>query len=140
MNVLIAFDGSEHAERLLDWVAKSGFSQATVLTVGPPQEVREGRRRRGRSFSSRPGYALPDELEKAVEKLELVGVSASSLDKSGHVAKTIAATAADGGFDLIVVGSARRHGWRKFFSRSIAEQIVGESPVSVLVVRSDVGG
>jgi nucleotide-binding universal stress UspA family protein len=82
---------------------------------------------------------LPDELEKAVEQLELAGVSASSLVKSGGVAKTIAATAASGEFDLIVIGSRTRRGLRRFFSRSIPEQVLNSSPASVLVVRSEVG-
>jgi nucleotide-binding universal stress UspA family protein len=64
----------------------------------------------------------------------------SALVKSGRVAKTIAAKAASGEFDLIVIGSRSRRGLRRFFFRSIPEQVVNSSPVSAPVVRSEVGG
>ena len=75
MKALIALDGPEPALRAVDWVVQSGFSHATVLAVRPRTEVLEGRRRRGRRFSDRPGWASPGELEKAVEQLQLAGVS-----------------------------------------------------------------
>ena len=141
MKALVAFDGSEQALRALDWVAQAGVSHATVLTVGPSSEAREGRRRRGRGFSDRPGFALPEELEQAVEQLRRAGVSASSLEKQGRVDEAIVAAAESGAFDLIVVGSARRRGFlSRLFARSIPEQVLRSSPVSVLVVRADPGG
>lgn len=135
MNALIAFNGSAEAGRAVDWVARAGLAGATVLTVGQSGGIRRGRRRRGRPFSGRPGYALADELRKAVEQLEAAGVSASCAEKTGDVAKTIVGTAAEGHFDLIVVGSRRRHGLRRFLFGSTAEKVVRKASVSVLVVR-----
>jgi hypothetical protein len=67
MKALVALDGSDHALRAIEWVARSEFAHATALTVASPPEV--PRRRRGCSFD-RPEYALPGEL---------AGVSARSV-------------------------------------------------------------
>ena len=135
MNALVAFDGSEEAQRALDRVEKMRFSAATVLSVGPAQPVREGRRRRGRPFSDRPGYAFPDELERAAEQLRNAGVTAEPLDKSGNVVKTIIETAAEGDFDVIVIGTRKRNAVVRFLFGSTAASVVRKASTSVLVVR-----
>ena len=136
MKALIAFNGSPEAHRAVDWVAQSGsFSDATVLGVGPDSARRRGRRRRGRYFSSRPGWAFPDELQQAVDQLTSAGLTATSVDESGNVVKAIVDAAAKGDFDVVVVGSRRRHGiWRTLFG-STAERIVRQAPINVVIVR-----
>jgi nucleotide-binding universal stress UspA family protein len=136
MKALIAFDGSAEAERAVEWVERSGsFSEATVLGVGPTQAVRRARRRRGRAYSERPGWASPDELWEAVGRLAGAGMTARPVERTGNVVKSIVDEAAKGGYDAVVVGSRARHGvWRMLFA-SKAEKIVRQAPVDVIVVR-----
>jgi nucleotide-binding universal stress UspA family protein len=50
------------------------------------------------------------------------------------VADVVTAFAREGRFDLILVGSHGRHGWQRVVRRSIAEAILRDAPVPVLVV------
>ena len=136
MKALIAFDGSAEADRAVDWVARSGsFTNATVLGVGPAPSLRHGRRRRGRPFSNRPGWSSSEELNAAVGRLSAAGVDATGEDKGGNVVKSIVEAAEKGDFDVVVVGSRRRHmKWRILFG-STAEKIVRRAPIDVVVVR-----
>lgn len=134
MNALVPFDGSPEASRAVDLVAQMGLSAATVLGVGPVAEVREGRRRRGRSSPSPPGYASPEALAQAAEQLTRAGVTAEWTDRTGSVAKTIVRTAAEGKFDAIVIGSRKRHALARFLFGSVAEQVVRKAPVAVVIV------
>jgi len=136
MKALIAFDGSAEADRAVDWVVRSGsFTDATVLGVGPPPPVRRGRRRRGRPFSNRPGWASPDELQAVVGRLAAAGMDATGVGKDGNVVKSIVEVAEKGDFDVVVVGSRRRHGMWRFLFGSTAERIVRQAPIDVVVVR-----
>ena len=69
----------------------------------------------------------------------LVGVdfddaSASALKMAGVLASTW-----DADFDLIVVGTHRRHGARRWWLGSVAEAVVRRSPRPVLVVPAGAG-
>jgi nucleotide-binding universal stress UspA family protein len=134
VKALIPFDGSPEAQRAVDLVERMGFSEASVLGVGPVAEVRHGRRRRGRSTSDPPGYAAPDELERAAEQLTRAGLRAEWADKTGNVTKTIVETAAAGDFDVIVIGSRKRNAFVRALFGSTAEQVVRKARVAVVVV------
>lgn len=134
MKALIPFDGSPESQRAVDLVARLDVSAATVLGVGPVAEVREGRRRRGRSTPDPPGYAAPDQLEHAAERLTQAGIAAEWVDKTGNVTKTIVRTAAAGEFDMIVIGSRKRHPFVRAIIGSTAEKVVRKAPVAVVVV------
>jgi nucleotide-binding universal stress UspA family protein len=54
---------------------------------------------------------------------------------NGPVAETIAATAKDGEFDLVVMGTNGRTGLRAAVVGSVAEKVVRLSEVPVLVAR-----
>lgn len=134
MKALIPFDGSPESRRAVDLAAQMGVTEATVLGVGPVAEVRKGRRRRGRSTPDPPGYAEPDELEQAAAELTSAGVAADWADKTGNVAKTIVRTAAAGKFDVIVIGSRKRHPLARAILGSTAEKVVRKAPVAIVVV------
>ena len=135
VRALVAFDGSEEAQRALDRVIDIRPSVAVVLGVGPDQLARKSRRRRGRPFSERPGWSNVEELDRAVEHLRNAGVAAEPLGKSGDVVKTILETAANGNFDLIVLGTRKRSALARFLFGSKSERVVRKATVSVLVVR-----
>jgi nucleotide-binding universal stress UspA family protein len=54
---------------------------------------------------------------------------------AGKPAEVLARLAADGGYDLIVVGTHGRSGVKRLVLGSVAEHVVRASPISVLVVR-----
>jgi nucleotide-binding universal stress UspA family protein len=134
VKALVPYDGSPEAGRAVDVVVRMAFPSATVLGVGPAAEVRRGRRRRGRPFSDRPGFATSDELARATERLKAAGVAAEQVERSGNVTKAILETAAAGDFDLIVIGSQKRHPLTRFLFGSTAERVVRKAPVDFVVV------
>lgn len=79
-------------------------------------------------------------VDAAVENAHEHGVAAEGRVLSGNADNILIATAEQDGADLIVVGSHGRRGIRRYLLGSIAEAIVRNSPVPVLVVRTAAAG
>ncbi len=147
--ILIATDGSKHSER----ASEAGIEMArlfqgsiTALNVIDPSKVYgpmgdimlssklandliEGVRSSLRS----QGEAA---TQRVVERATLAGVLARSLVIEGNPAEEIMKLAREESMDLIVLGSIGVTGLEKFLLGSVAEKVVRNSKVPVLVVRA----
>lgn len=74
-------------------------------------------------------------LRVAVRSAEKNGVSIKSVVAEGAVAHAILATARDEECDLIVIGNTGRSGMQRLMLGSVAEAVVREADVPVLVVK-----
>lgn len=142
--ILVAFDGSPHAERALAEaidLAEATRGELTVLSVAPevssavlagsvppPTNIQELREEIESSYRRA--------LSEAIEKIPR-DVAATSELASGHAAQEIVDRIEPGGHDLVVVGSRGRGKARSLFLGSVSQYVSHASPVPVLIVHAD---
>jgi nucleotide-binding universal stress UspA family protein len=136
--ILVAYDGSEGAERALDaGITLSAIHQAELwalsVEVGLPHfsatvdEVREEK-----EFADRHYGEL---LEKARSKARKAGIELKTLMRPGRASKTIVDAAGEGNFDLVLVGHTGHYAmWVKLLGTT-AERVGRHAACSVLIVR-----
>lgn len=148
-NILVAIDGSPTAGKGLRCAIELARDEGAALTIfcvldlyaaaaemqmataGLYTEHLELLRRQARQW-----------LDAAATQAAAAGVKAGTqLYESGteRISEAIA-TRAGQGFDLVVLGTHGRRGFRRFFLGSNAEQVLRTAPVPVLLVRADEQG
>jgi len=140
-NLLVAFDGSEHAERALaegvDFAKDTGAS-LTVASVVPemsswtlsgpfaaPLDYASMHKELNTAYSQ----MLDEALSKVPEELH-----AQSVLLDGRPAQAIIEQVRSGGHDLVVMGSRGRSGMASALLGSVSREVLTGSPVPVLVV------
>jgi nucleotide-binding universal stress UspA family protein len=140
MKILVAVDGSEFTRRMVAyWAAHDEWLGAkheyTVLTVVPPVPPRAAAVLDRELLNA--DYA--DEGEKVFHPLRTFldkqGLKATFLSKTGHIADTIAATASEGSFDLLMMGSHGHGTLGNLVMGSVATKVMAHCKVPVLLIR-----
>lgn len=135
--ILVAIDGSEASDRAfakalelaaltrarLTALAIEGPLPAYAATIGEVEEVK----REKDAFFSRLA-------ERARREAEAGGVEVDVELRPGHAAEVISRVAAEGGYDLVVLGH-RGHFLRDHLLGSTADRVVESAPCPVMVVR-----
>ena len=81
------------------------------------------------------GY-VQENLAKAEQKFEELGLTVATQILEGFsVPQEIINAAQNLGADLIIMGSHGRTGFKKFILGSVAQKVLGESHIPVLIVR-----
>lgn len=136
--ILLAYDGSEGAEKALEAginLAKTHQAELWALTVqerlprygGTIDEIQEEKK------------VADERYDKIVDQIRIraqeSGLEIKVLRPFGHPAQTIVEVAQEGKFDLILVGHSGLSGvWAKFLGTT-AEKVSRHAPCSVLIVR-----
>lgn len=133
-SILVAWDGSEHAERALAEavdIARTQEARLTLLTVAAP-------------LHAWPGYVPPiaeADLVGAAEQLlgegeALVpdGIPISGRTAVGHPGTELVKRAAAAGHDLIVMGSRGRGAVRSAVLGSVSHFVLNHTTVPVLII------
>lgn len=141
--ILVPVDFSPHSDRALRYAARlAGWLGASVELV----HVVDNPFASGAWTSEIYVPSLPQMLEslvadarKRLEALKKVvadqGVKVDAMVLEGQPAFAIIDHAADGRFDLIVMGTHGRTGFSHAFMGSVAERVVRRAPCPVLTVR-----
>jgi nucleotide-binding universal stress UspA family protein len=137
-NILVAIDGSQSAmtalEEAID-LARSEGARLVLISVAAPPRWR---------FSGPPCLPYPSEQDLEREAWEVVeraealvpaDVSVSTVVRVGSPVAAIAARAAEGGHDLVVMGSHGRGRLGSLVLGSVSRGVIARSPVPVLVAR-----
>ena len=139
-NIVIATDGSENTKKAISYgINFAKFSGASVyaLHVMDTSSLTQ---------SWTPGKELIIELlkkegQKAISKVkecgEASGVDVKEILMEGHPCKEIIDFAENNDIDLIVMGTLGKTGLNRFLMGSVAEKVVRNSKVPVMVVRSE---
>jgi nucleotide-binding universal stress UspA family protein len=139
--LLVAFDGSPHAQRALAEaidLAQATNGTLTVMTVAP-----------GPSAWALSGYDAPvnvdllgEEVAQQYQAMLDVAVNAVPDDlpvtkvlKRGAAGPAIVAVADGGGHDLVVMGSRGRGELRSLLLRSVSHHVLQACAVPVLVIK-----
>ena len=141
-NLLVAFDGSPHAERALSEaidMAKSNGASVTIAAVSPglaPWILTPG------AMAAPPNLGeleqeIAQEFQELLDKAVATvpdGIESSTVLLDGRPASAIVAQARKAGSDLVVMGSRGRGELESMVLGSVSHGVLHESPVPVLVV------
>src|SRR4051812_31593474 len=145
-HLLVAFDGSSHAEVALEeaiQLAQASHGRLTLLTVVPeqsqwapanaywvPLDVHD--------LGAEMEHAHRDLLEAAVETVP-ADLPVIKIVGHGRPGPAIVEEAGRGGHDLIVMGSRGRGELRSLLRGSVSHHVVQASPIPVVVVHVPAG-
>jgi nucleotide-binding universal stress UspA family protein len=135
--ILVAIDGSECSDRALATALELAglmHAQLTALAIEGPLpayaatigEVEEVKREKDSFFN-----AL---ASRARERAAAEGVALEVEVRPGHAAEVISRYAADGGYDLVVLGH-KGHFLRDHLLGSTADRVAEHAPCPVMIVR-----
>jgi nucleotide-binding universal stress UspA family protein len=138
MRILVAHDGSKHADKALSKaadIAATTKSSIIVLSVVPDLCMMELSDDDCKNMYN----IMTEESEKRLAALKTdlskKGVEMETAVLFGNAADIIISTCSEKKVDLIVVGSHGRHGAKKFLLGSVSSKVVDHAPCDVLVVK-----
>lgn len=133
--IMVATDGSRFSlaatARAIELARCHGGSLTVISVVDVPSEL----------HAESPGtvdriIARAKEIAEAVRaEAQAAGVSAVASVAEGEAHEVISARAAGAGAELLVMGSHGRTGLRRLLMGSVTENVIGNAPCPVLVVR-----
>ncbi|MEE8619233.1 MAG: universal stress protein [Dehalococcoidales bacterium] len=141
--VLVPMDGSKLAECVVEHVKSiaTGCQVPTVVllrVVEPialhgylPREMAEGAYRDARETAE---IQAKDYLNEMAERLKAEGIAVDTDITDGLPADEILSYADEKGVDLVVMSTHGKSGVSRWFSGSVAEKVVSQSLIPVLVV------
>lgn len=141
LKILIAVDGSEHANRAIEAVAKiarSGLDlQASLLCVSPEPPLFGGYTLETISQVEADQKKRQDTLlEQAAAHAGRLGLALGEpLRAQGVIANEIVRAATDSGVDQIAMGTRGMGAVGSLFLGSVAQRVIHQSPVPVLLVK-----
>ena len=129
---LLAYDGSPGAKRALVRAASLAVpgDEVTILSVVPAivQAFARNAEDRAANIARREEQATD-----ARRTLFLDGVPSATQVAEGDPAVKIWEVAADGAYDVIILGSRHRHGVQRFTHRSVSTYVIRHAPCDVIV-------
>lgn len=138
MRILIAHDGSAHADKAHQEASKLAVLMAaelTIMTVAPDLSLTEVSDSECKLITNSLYSEAEGSMKKVTAELAAKGIKAEIVIQDGHPAEKIIDTAKEIGADMIVVGSHGRHGAKRFFLGSVSAKIVEHAPCHVLVIK-----
>jgi len=140
MKILLAYDGSSHADKAMERAAViTGKSNAdlTVISVTPDLCLPEGEL--SMEQCDRITEAFNKEAEGALKKmadaLSAQGIKTRTVIENGQPVDKILETAESIGADLIVIGSRGRRGAKRILLGSVSSKVAEYAKCDVLIVK-----
>ena len=137
--LMLAYDGSEHSQRALDWTLDLNAQllyELEIVTVIPPfpslfadfptdtYALMEVNRKNGQTM-----------LERAASHCQERGQTATTALLEGHIVDTLIEHATEGGFTFLISGTRGAGGFEGLLLGSVAHKLVTYSPIPVLIVK-----
>jgi len=144
-NILVAVDGSPHADRALDEaidIARGSHARLTIIT-GAAEPRTASMIALSPAAAAALGPALMQQAERAIRTAaDRVpdDVSVTTILTEKPIRQAILDRIEDGGHDLVVIGSRGRGTVRSAVLGSVSHHVLHHSPVPVLVVHADGSG
>lgn len=141
-HILVPVDGSETSYAAVDKaveIAKAFNSKVTVvqvLALDPYIAAEYITAAQTNDLVERARTAILKTLDEAKAKFAAAGINAETQPLEGQVIYSEIVKAAESlNTDLIVIGSHGRTGFKKLFLGSVAQSILGQANVPVMVIR-----
>lgn len=141
-NILVPIDGSETSLHVIKHVvelARAFNSKVTVtqvMTLDPYIAFEYQAHGISNQLIERARKLIKENLEAAQSQFSEAGLSVETqLLEGENIPRTITQTIADSNFDLIVMSSHGRSGFKKFIMGSVAQSLMTEVQIPILVVK-----
>ena len=140
MNILLAHDGSDHADKAMERaaeIAKNFKADVTVISVVPDICLPTAELSPAECFKVSQAFAqeFRDAMSKVAESLSSKGIEAEIIIEEGSPVEKILDTAESISADMIVLGSGGRHGAARILLGSVSSKIMELAKCDVLVVK-----
>ena len=137
--LMLAYDGSEHSQRALDWALDLNAQllyELEIVTVIPPfpslfadfptdtYALMEVNRKNGQTM-----------LERAAAHCLERGQTTTTALLEGHIVDTLIEHATEGSFAFLISGTRGAGGFEGLLLGSVAHKLVTYSPIPVLIVK-----
>lgn len=130
--ILLAYDGTEHAQRALEMAADLAKRYEAPLSVVSVIPVHTGR-------APIDPWDDPEthrgQLQQARQRLLQFGIEAELLEPAGDPAEAIERVAEAGAFDTIVIGSRGLGAVGRFLQGSVSEHVATHARATVVIAR-----
>ena len=141
-NILVAVDGSPHADRALSEaidIARGSRARLTIITaVGEPRTGMTDGARGGRGAALGPALLREaDRLLRAAADRVPDDISVTTILTEDPIRSAIMDRIREGHHDLVVMGSRGRGTVRSAVLGSVSHHVLHHSPVPVLIVHAD---
>jgi len=140
--ILVAIDDSEIAVNVIQEAAQlakalnSEITVVEVMTLDPYLADAYLKLGQSNELIERVRSYVQENLDKAEKKFEDLGLTVGTKILEGFsIHEEIIGAAQNLGSDLIIMGSHGRTGIKKFILGSVAQKVLGESHIPVLIVR-----
>ena len=140
--ILVAIDDSEISVNVIQQAAQlakalnSEITVVEVMALDPYLADNYIRFGQSNDLIERVRGYVEENLAKAEQKFEELGLTVATQVLEGFsIPQEIIGAAQNLGADLIIMGSHGRTGFKKFILGSVAQKVLGESHVPVLIVR-----
>ena len=140
MKILLAVDGSDYTRKMLDYVCSNRelFDPSHTFMLFNAQPPLPPHARSALGATVVQDYHADEAkkvLEPALATLAAKGLTAQSSWKIGPVGDTIAATAKEGPYDMIIMGSHGHGSLARLVMGSVTTQVLAQCGVPVLLIR-----
>lgn len=140
MKILLAHDGSDHADKAMERaaeLAKNFNAEVSVLAVVPDLCLPSLELSVEDCFKVSQAFAkeFRDAMDKVGETLSARGIQARVMVEEGVPADKILETAESIGADLIVLGSRGRTGAKRALLGSVSSNVMQHAKCDVLIVK-----
>ncbi|ENV34412.1 universal stress protein [Acinetobacter gerneri] len=143
-HILVPIDGSETSMTAVAHAAdmaknfRCKITVLQVLTIDPYIEAQYITATQSSDIIERAKNNIQETLDLAKQKFREEGIVVDTLIAEGQVVhREIVEATNKVGADLIVMGSHGRTGFKKFILGSVAQNVLGEVKIPVLIVRQD---
>jgi len=130
--ILLAYDGTEHAQRALEMAADFAKRYEAPLSVVSAIPIHGGR---AQIDPWDDPATHRGQLQEARQLLLQFGIEAEMLEPAGDPAEAIERVAEAGGFDTIVVGSRGLGAVGRFLQGSVSEHVATHARATVVIAR-----
>jgi nucleotide-binding universal stress UspA family protein len=138
-HVVIGTDGSDSAERAMDWAKDIARNRDATVTVVCAFDSPRSFRKRGSLYLQEARDSLEEEAKEivaeAVNELREAGIEAEGVAFEGAPDDAILGQAASTDADIIIIGRGGREGVADYLVGTVAERVIRHAQVPVFVVK-----
>jgi nucleotide-binding universal stress UspA family protein len=140
MKILLAYDGSDHADKAVAraaMITDKLHAELVVIAVAPDLCLPSTELSMEQCDDITKAFARETEgdLKKALDTLSSKGITPKTVIESGEPVDNILKTAAAIGADLIVLGSRGRRGAKRMLLGSVSSKVAEYANCDVLIVK-----
>ncbi len=139
MKILIAYDGSEQADKALREAfaiaGKTVGASITIVTVVPDLCIGDVSASECEAIVKVMDVDAKGSVKKVAERLAVKGIMAEHIIRHGNPSEELLRAADEIGANLIVIGSHGKHAGERFFFGSVSTRVMEHCRCNVLVVK-----